>query len=224
MFAKVEITGVILSKTGLHIGGSDQFSAIGAVDSPVVRDAFTDRPMIPGSTLKGKMRSLLAKQYNVGDSLSGDYNDDDECILRLFGSSQKDHIKRGRFIFSDAFMSSASAESLQKKDIPFTEVKFENNIHRLSAVANPRQIERAVKGAYYNFSLIYNVDDKSEFVEDMQILRDGLTLLEYDYIGGHGSRGYGKIQFKNLNAKIVFGDMQTNILEEGISILKGEDV
>ena len=64
MFAKVMISGTIETVTGLHIGGSGAFSAIGAVDSPVVKDSRTGRPMIPGSSLKGKMRALLAKRYN----------------------------------------------------------------------------------------------------------------------------------------------------------------
>ena len=64
MFAKVKISGVLETITGLHIGGSSAFSAIGAVDSPVIRDARTNMPMIPGSSLKGKLRTLLAKKYN----------------------------------------------------------------------------------------------------------------------------------------------------------------
>ena len=63
MLAKIEISGTLEVVTGLHIGGSSAFSAIGAVDSPVVKDTRTNQPMIPGSSLKGKMRSLLAKRY-----------------------------------------------------------------------------------------------------------------------------------------------------------------
>ena len=54
MFSKIKITGTIEVLSGLHIGGSDAFAAIGAIDSPVIRDAYTDYPMIPGSSLKGK--------------------------------------------------------------------------------------------------------------------------------------------------------------------------
>lgn len=60
-YTKIKITGTIEIKTGMHIGGDDSFSAIGAIDSPVVRDPLTRLPIIPGSTLKGKMRSLLAR-------------------------------------------------------------------------------------------------------------------------------------------------------------------
>ena len=63
MFAKIEITGTIEVVSGLHIGTSNAFSAIGAIDSYVIRDVYNNYPMIPGSSLKGKMRSLLAKRY-----------------------------------------------------------------------------------------------------------------------------------------------------------------
>ena len=67
MYGKIQISGQIEIMTGMHIGGSSQFSAIGAVDSPVIRDVTTSLPMIPGSSLKGKMRSLLAKKYNKNE-------------------------------------------------------------------------------------------------------------------------------------------------------------
>lgn len=218
MFAKVEITGTIRSLTGMHIGGSTQFAAIGAVDSPVIRDALTDRPMIPGSSLKGKMRSLLAKQYNDKNELVETPNDDDERLLRLFGSSEKNKIKRSRLIFSD--MPLSNGEKLQREGVSPTEVKFENTINRLSAVANPRQIERAVRGGEYELNLIYNVDNISEMVEDIKTICDGFRLLKYDYIGGHGSRGYGKIDFVNLDMECVIGEVAENILEECRTMLK----
>lgn len=91
MFAKIEITGTLEVLTGMHIGGSSAFAAIGAVDSPVVRDTFSDQPIIPGSSLKGKMRALLAQKYNDRKHLPDSYSceDDDPRILRLFGSAKK---------------------------------------------------------------------------------------------------------------------------------------
>ena len=87
MFAKVEITGTLEIVTGLHIGGNGAFAAIGAVDSPVIRDTRTNEPMIPGSSLKGKMRTLLAKQYNENVAKTPD--DDAECLTNLFGSAKR---------------------------------------------------------------------------------------------------------------------------------------
>lgn len=89
MYTKMEITGEIEVLTGMHIGGSAQFSAIGAIDSPVVRDVESDLPMIPGSSLKGKLRTLLARKYCEG--LPQEPNKDPVEILRLFGSSEKQY-------------------------------------------------------------------------------------------------------------------------------------
>ena len=41
-----------------------------------------------------------------------------------------------------------------------TEVKFENSISRTTAVANPRQIERVVRGAQFPMQLIYEFSDE----------------------------------------------------------------
>ena len=90
MYGKIRISGNILVKTGMHIGGSGAFAAIGAVDSPIIRDARTNLPMIPGSSLKGKMRSLLAKEFN---ERVVEPNEDHERITRLFGSSKRGNIK-----------------------------------------------------------------------------------------------------------------------------------
>ena len=87
----------------MHIGGSSQFSAIGAVDSPVIRDSYTDKPMIPGSSFKGKMRTLLAKQY-FRTAMLQEHNADPEIVLRLFGSSNKNAIRPSRLLFSDMFL------------------------------------------------------------------------------------------------------------------------
>lgn len=215
MFAKIEITGTIESVTGMHIGGSAQFAAIGAVDAPVIRDVKTNRPMIPGSSLKGKLRSLLARQYHQG-KLPGTPNNDDERILRLFGSSDK-MIRRSRLIFSDMVLD--NAEELKNAGVPTTEVKFENTINRVSAVANPRQIERSVRGGKYRLALIYNAEEEEEILEDMQTLRDGIKLLEYDYLGGHGSRGYGKVKIYGLDAECVAGEIDEKIMDECRTIL-----
>ena len=58
-YSKVKISGIIELKSGLHIGTSNAFAAIGATNNPIIKDPLTNLPYIPGSTLKGKMRSLL---------------------------------------------------------------------------------------------------------------------------------------------------------------------
>lgn len=216
MYAKISITGDILVKTGMHIGGSSAFAAIGAVDAPVIKDVRTNLPMLPGSSLKGKMRSLLAKEWN---NALKDPDHDHERILRLFGSAQKNRVKRSRLLFSDMVL--ANEEELRRAGLQsMTEVKFENSINRATAVANPRQIERAVRGSIFELDIIYEAEDEKEILEDMEMLAEGFRLLQYDYIGGNGSRGYGKVAFQNLQAQTVVGNVDEKLLQQCNEILE----
>ena len=191
MFAKVEITGKIEIVTGMHIGGSSEFSAIGAVDAPVMKDTRTGLPMIPGSSLKGKLRVLLAKRYNTYKANTPD--DDAQCLTDLFGCAKKDHVKTSRILFSDMIME--NWDELKKYGLTsMTEIKFENTIKRSTAVANPRKIERVVRGSLFPLEMIYEVENEETMKQDFEILKEGFRLLEYDYLGGNGSRGYGKIK------------------------------
>ena len=215
MYGKILIEGKLEVVTGLHIGGASSFAAIGAVDSPVVRNSRDNQPMIPGSSLKGKMRSLLARQRN--QKISGNMDEDEEGILRLFGSAKNGNVRVGRLIFSDLFL--AEQDSLDSQ----VEVKFENSINRLTAVANPRQLERVIHGTQFNLKLLYELKDTTDrekekhseyyqgteeewILKDFQSLIDGMKLLELDYLGGSGTRGYGEVRFCNLSAGLVYGD------------------
>ena len=212
-FAKIKVTAQIRLETGLHIGTSNAFAAIGATDSPVIKDPITNLPIIPGSSIKGKMRTLLARVYNT--KLAEKPGEDGEIISRLFGNSSSKRDKIGRLIFRDAFLSNKDKlDSLGAKI--YTEVKFENTIDRISAVAKPRQIERAIRDSVFGFELIYEVTDKSQaqVEEDFKVILDGLKLLELDYLGGSGSRGYGKVVFEDLKANTVFGNYDVSRLNE----------
>lgn len=205
--------------TGMHIGGSSAFSAIGAVDSPVIRDSLTGEPIVPGSSLKGKMRTLLAKAIK-NHYITQNCVHDPEEIKRLFGSAgnnqKEEKPKAARLQFADAFLSNAE---LLKQRRSMTEVKFENTINRLTAVANPRQIERVVRGAEFGINLVYDIEETTEIVEDFANISQGLKLLSMDYLGGHGSRGYGRVAFSDFKVDVVLGESPV-AMEELLTILK----
>lgn len=220
MLGKIQIKGTIEVVTGMHIGGSTQFSAIGAVDSPVIRDPLSGNPMIPGSSLKGKVRTLLSRKLCMG-KITKTADDDPEEIIRIFGGSKKigDKIPQSRFLFSDMVL--CNWDELRRAGAPGrTEIKFENTINRLSAVANPRQIERVIKGAKFKLDIVYDVCELSQVEEDFRLLVDGFRILEYDYLGGHGSRGYGKVSFSDLSAAAVIGDIEPGLIEKCQAILE----
>ena len=217
MLTKIQITGDILVETGMHIGGSTAFAAIGTVDAPVIKDSRTNLPIIPGSSLKGKMRSLLDKEMN-----SSVVEPDDDCyeLARLFGTAKKGKVMPSRLLFAD--MSLANEEELRKAGLQsLTEVKFENTINRATAVANPRQIERVVRGSVFKMDVVYNVDSKheDELIPDMKTFAEGLKLIQFDYLGGNGSRGYGKVVFQNVKAKVVTGSLDEQIINQCNEIL-----
>ncbi len=206
-YGKIKIEGTIKLLTGMHIGASSAFAAIGATDSPIIKDPLTSKPLIPGSSLKGKMRSLLAKVYN--QTIAKNPNEDSVRIRRLFGDS--DDLKVGRLIFRDTILSNED-ELFDKGVRTLTEVKFENTIDRFTAMANPRQIERAIAGSEFDFNLIYDASQSEEAEEDFETIITGLKLLELDYLGGNGSRGYGRIEFVNLKAEQVVGELDEGLI------------
>ena len=105
-----------------------------------------------------------------------------------------------RLIVRDAHLEPTSAEKLKKVDtgLYMTEWKFENSIDRITAAANPRQFERVPAGSVFKFELVYTVEDAAQALEDLKNLAIALAILEDDALGGHGSRGYGKIRFEQF--------------------------
>lgn len=183
--------GKLVCVTGLHIGGGDNGMHIGGTDNPVIKKVgAVSEPYIPGSSLKGKIRSLL--EIYKGEEF------DSELAL-LFGKKAEDNKNQqvpSRLSFWDCSLSESWKKTITDNDLPFTEVKMENTINRKSGTAkHPRNTERVVAGAEFDFKLSVKVFENENY--DDLILK-GLKLLEHDSLGGSGSRGYGKVSFKNL--------------------------
>ena len=217
---RIFITFDITAQTGLHIGGSDTGIEIGGVDKTVIRDRLTNRPYIPGSSLRGKMRSLLEKykgleqnqrigQGNIHScQQSGDY---DACpVCQVFGvPGERDFGTPTRLVVRDVHMTDASASALQDRtELPYTEAKTEVSIDRVTSAANPRQFERVPAGAVFGpAELLYTVYNGSDCdpgkdIERVATVVEGLQLLEDDYLGGQGSRGAGQVTLKEIAVKV----------------------
>lgn len=209
MYSKIKISGQIEVVTGLHIGSGEEIGMIGAIDAPIVRDPKSHMPIIPGSSIKGKLRSLLSKNFN--DQLV-EHNEDVIEVRRLFGSSGEELVL-SRLQISDAFYSEQSKSTFDSLEVNYTEVKFENTINRLTGVAKPRQIERVNRGSIFDFQFIYNVEKPEEVKEDFKNIQKAITLLENDYLGGGGSRGNGRVKFKNISIETVIGNYDSSKLK-----------
>lgn len=208
---KAIVKGNLTCETGMHIGASKDNMEIGAIDAPVVRDPVTREPYIPGSSLKGKLRMLLEKvlatipNRRIGSDVKIHVCDDAHqavnCeVCRMFGSTGKDEGGNfpSRLIIRDLHLTKESAEKLSGIDtgLQYTEWKFENALDRVTSAANPRQIERVPRGAEFSLEFIYNVEEPSHVQTDLKNLRLVLDLLQLDTLGGHGSRGYGKVRIQ----------------------------
>lgn len=200
LIKKLEINGTIELLTGLHIGGTNSAMGIGGPDSTVIRNPIDNQPIIPGSSLKGKLRSLIeisdgtVAHKDYGQIKNGASDDPNSRSSKLFGSSSGNEKQRpSRLIVRDAVLE--SDESLFKNtDLPFTESKTEVTIDRITAKAMPRQIERIPAGAKFKFNMVLNIFSEDDEEKLKNTLIEGLRLLQDDYLGGNGSRGYGQIK------------------------------
>lgn len=217
------ITARLELVTGLRIGAGDSEMHIGGVDNTVIKHPHTQSPYIPGSSLKGKMRSLLewrsgavrpeALDWTDYQKTTGSVQADVKRILQLFGISgdnklgkEMEELGPTRISFWDCNLNPEWEKQIREDNFALTEVKSENRINRISGVAeHPRQTERVPAGAQFDFRL--SIKKLAGDGDDlMNTVLQGLKLLELDSVGGSGSRGYGKVKFVNL--KIDDADCQ----------------
>ena len=220
LIKKIEITTTLELITGLHIGGSKENVEIGGIDNPVIKIAnMNSLPYIPGSSLKGKIRSLLeqiagASEVGGGTKKEGKaYKYDDKPqnireIIDLFGFANDE--KPSKIIFRDSYLTQKSIELLEKcdtLDMPYTENKFENTIDRQTGVTKNggvRQTERIPAGVAFEIVIVINVWDTDEDgVKSLELLKKGIHALENDYLGGSGSRGYGQVKFSEFKTEEI---------------------
>ncbi len=181
--------------TGIHIGDSKENVEIGGVDNPVIRRSIDNLPYLPGSSIKGKMRSLL-EQIAGSAEIGGNSEIND-----LFGFANDN--KPSKIIIRDSYMSVESKKALDESDytdMPYSEVKFENTINRVTGKAdNPRQTERVPAGTFFDLEIVINVwDNDADGIKSITLLEKGIKALENDYLGGSGSRGYGQVKFHKI--------------------------
>lgn len=191
---KILVSTKLTVVTGLHIGGSKESVEIGGIDNPVIKVATRkNQPYIPGSSLKGKMRCLL-EQVNGATAVGKS-----EIVNNLFGYASNN--QPSKLIVRDAYLSDDSIKKLVEAslDMPYTENKFENTIDRVKGKAeHPRQSERVPAGAEFEVEMVINVWEDDNADELKQLLKQGIALIENDYLGGSGSRGYGQVKFGEL--------------------------
>lgn len=207
------IKGRIVCETGLHIGAPKESITIGDVDNIILRDPLTRYPYIPGSSIKGKIRSLLELNRGQIDEEGGPCKCGKCEICTIFGSPAQSSDKGPtRIIFRDCFPTKETIEmwNLNNEIVDGAELKYENSLNRITAEANPRPQERVPKDSKFEFEIVLSVYEGDNGT--LKTVFEGMRLLEDSYLGGSGTRGYGKIKFDEIAVK-----------ERSIEYYKGED-
>jgi len=237
------LRGTLRCVTGLRIGSAAEMIEIGGLDNPIIKHPLTKMPYVPGSSLKGKMRALLELRLDkidprleVDGRRNRDYGDvhhpggygcqGKDCpICRIFGSNAGEgQVGPARLIVRDAYLTKeweGKIDGWMKAGDPVTEIKHENTINRITAMANPRTMERVPAGVEFAFEVGYRVFDVDEDggATDRRLFEhvvEGLQLVQADTLGGSGSRGYGKVTFEGLTLTNLAGDVlaQAETLDE----------
>jgi len=198
------IKGQIQCMTGLHIGGSTDNIEIGGIDNPIIKHPITQEPYIPGSSLKGKMRSQMEKILGRVRERGEPCGCGQCMVCRIYGphKNPRHNIGPTRILVRDANLSEESRQEMKeaiKDGLNYIEVKTENIIDRnVGTAKHPRQQERVPAGAKFDLEIavqIFDLDDGHDVIGDV---KRALKAVSDSYIGGSGSRGYGKVEFKDL--------------------------
>jgi len=227
----IKLTGTVELLSGLHIGGGDDTMKIGGIDNGVIKDVNSDNPYIPGSSLKGKMRSLLEwnigvvnlkrdekeegnplnskhiwvwdkdkKEFDKNKFIDTAFQDKEllkkaQILLKLFGDKEGE-FGITRISVGDCHLNEESKKKEEEKKIVLSEAKYENVINRQKGTAeHPRQTERVPAGVKFDFDIRIKVLDGDNEEELKTMVEKGLDLIQIDYLGGNGSRGYGRVIF-----------------------------
>jgi CRISPR-associated protein Csm3 len=215
LYGRIFIEAKIKAITGLHIGGSNTDLEIGGLDKAVIRNPLTKRPYIPGSSLRGKMRSQMEKLLGLPQNqqigqvrihtckTETDFRNNGGCpVCTVFGvPAEMEYNNHTRLVVRDAELTDDSARALAdaRTDLLYGELKTEVAIDRVTSAASPRTVERVPAGAVFGpAELVFGVYETADFAR-VKLMLDALQLVEDDYLGGAGSRGSGKVKFEEIH-------------------------
>jgi CRISPR-associated protein Csm3 len=197
----------LVCKTGLRVGGTEASMSIGGAENPVIKDS-RGLPYIPGSSLKGKLRSLLEYKYKKvserGEPCGCGRPDCPVCYM--FGPHRNTSHDLGpsRIIVRDAYLSEKSLKDWEKaktEGIEFTETKTETMINRRTGMAaggSLRTQERIPAGTEFALNISLRVFDDDNIEAMKKEVEDALNSLQHDTLGGSGTRGYGWVEIKDM--------------------------
>ncbi|HOK08478.1 MAG TPA: type III-A CRISPR-associated RAMP protein Csm3 [Candidatus Hydrogenedens sp.] len=225
------------SETGLSIGGVDTVVIRNATDGkPYIPGSSLKgkmRCLLEKVYCPGKLSDVANSRIFTCDSLETYNNPKKGIIFHLFGTTNEeikklkndgntyliDYSLPTRLIVRDCSLTNDSAKKLEESlyvDLPYTQAKTEVVIDRITSAATPRKIERVPAGVKFNYQIVLNIYDPPDLKDEwlsssLNTLKEGMDLLENDYLGGMGSRGYGQIKFATRKVKLNNLTEDTNL-------------
>lgn len=202
-----KISGTLHCETGLHIGGSAEQIEIGGVDLPIIKHPVTGEPYIPGSSLKGKMRSQMEKKLGkfTTDGKPCGCGQPNCLVCKIFGPHMNPRHNLGstRILVRDAYFNKSTKDEYEKlakeKGLSYIEKKTENLVLRTTGTAkDPRSQERVPAGAKFDIEIVIQVYDTDNGNDLIEFVKEGLKQVQSTYLGGYGSRGSGKVSFHDM--------------------------
>lgn len=207
----ISFDGTVACITGIAIKGANSDLGIGGADSEVIKNPLTGEPYLPGSSLKGKMRSQLERKYGAKKfdrrSQSMAVTEEEPCgcgecpICTVFGAHFNTRAKSAptRIIVRDCPMTDAFREEIQALPLErgsYLEIKGENIIDRKQGLAkSPRFMERVPAGASFELHIKLQILEGDDEAKLRGLVEEGLRMVEDSCLGGSGSRGYGQVKF-----------------------------
>jgi CRISPR-associated protein Csm3 len=216
-----EITGVIHCLSGLRVGGSDELLQIGGTDLTCIKHPVTLKPYIPGSSIKGKMRSELEQSYGLMDgnlpfTCKKEITDNSGQKKKV--SKQRNELRPEEYLLGALFGPHMNTSHdlgptrIVVRDASCThggetELKSENVIDRKTGTAlHPRKVERVVAGSEFKLRIGIQVWDLDAGSEDnnkngealVEFVKEGLRALQQTGLGSGISKGSGEVEFREL--------------------------
>lgn len=203
----IEFNGTMTIKSGVHIGGNDNGTKVGGCDNPVIRNPLTNDPYIPGSSIKGALRSCAEKM----PAYAGKIRNGKPCgcgqetcmVCKLFGAHMNMRAASGepRLIVRDMnlspdFLDRVMESGGSRSDI--IETKTSTMIDRSTNTAaggSFHNMERVAAGTVFDCSFSLKVMDKDNEAELINFFKKCLSIVEATGIGGKVTSGSGQVEF-----------------------------
>ena len=200
----IVIEGTMTAVEGIHIGGNNEGTKIGGCDNPVIRNPLTGKPYIPGSSIKGVMRSTLEKIEDKSRNGKPCGCGNSNCMVcKLFGAHMNLRASSGepRLLIRDMDIDPEFEQELLDSGANYSdiiEIKTSTMVDRSTNTAaggSLRNVERVAAGTKFKCEFVLKVFDGDDEKAMINAIKKLLTSVEVLGIGSKTTAGCGQVKF-----------------------------